>query len=247
MLIFKRNHRKRREQDAEVVEDAAVAEELSEIAANERPSEVDRARSEAEKAISSATREDIRGMTLLGRGRCPECGSRTESFLFTNICAVCGWYRRTVNEHGCCVVHLDGDGTIDCDRVYNGKDNVLLCLKDEVVVSQVARAHVQRVDYIMDEAELKEAWEMDRKKRKGVCSWCEQPLDALAEGQAPIEEYVAFGAYQERYMLCSLKCLTAFRKQYPPRIHRNCYETNCNACDQCIKRFDTSGFQRMTL
>lgn len=247
MPLFSRKNNRKREQIPEPVEDAAVAEELSEISAGGKRQEVVRAKDEAAKAISFATRADIKGMTLLGRGRCPECGSRTEALLFTNICSVCGWYRRTPTEQGRCVVHLDDRESIECDSVYDGKRDVVLCVKNHVVVSQVARRHIQRVDYLMDDTELAEAWERDRKQRKGVCSWCDRSLDTLADGESAIEEYVAFGAYQERYLFCSAKCLAAFRKQYTPRIHRNCYATNCNICDQCIKRFDTTGFERMTL
>jgi hypothetical protein len=48
---------------------------------------------------------------------------------------------------------------------------------------------------------------------------------------------VAFGASQERYCFCSDECYEAFRKMYPARVHRNCYERNCAECNLCIKRY----------
>ena len=49
---------------------------------------------------------------------------------------------------------------------------------------------------------------------------------------------VAFGANQERFSFCSDECYEAFRKMYPSRVHRNCYERDCADCNLCIKHFD---------
>ena len=40
---------------------------------------------------------------------------------------------------------------------------------------------------------------------------------------------------QMRYVFCSNKCNEAFQKQYPIRIHKNCYERSCLDCDLCEK------------
>ena len=48
---------------------------------------------------------------------------------------------------------------------------------------------------------------------------------------------VAFGTTQERYCFCSDECYEAFRKMYPARIHRNCYERDCEECNLCVKRY----------
>ncbi|HPY90544.1 MAG TPA: hypothetical protein PLT23_07435, partial [Lentisphaeria bacterium] len=49
--------------------------------------------------------------------------------------------------------------------------------------------------------------------------------------------HVAFGVSQERYCFCSDECYEAFRRMYPARVHRNCYDRNCNDCDFCVKRY----------
>ena len=48
---------------------------------------------------------------------------------------------------------------------------------------------------------------------------------------------IAVGQAQERYCMCSDECYEAFRKMYPARVHRNCYETLCSECSLCIKRY----------
>ena len=39
-------------------------------------------------------------------------------------------------------------------------------------------------------------------------------------------------------LFCSAACYEAFRKMYPSRVHRNCYETKCSECNLCTKRYD---------
>ena len=91
--------------------------------------------------------------------------------------------------------------------------------------------------------ELEQARQDMYRIRGGVCSWCEKDFADSDVGD-PLEDYVAFGTLQERYVLCSEKCMSAFRKQYPPRVHRNCYETDCKDCTLCVKRFDVQSFRR---
>ena len=75
-----------------------------------------------------------------------------------------------------------------------------------------------------------------------ICSWCNEALNP--DEEEIYEDYVAFGTFQEHYIFCSEKHQKEFRKMYPSRIHRNCYETDCNQCELCIKRYDTHGFKR---
>ena len=221
-----------------------VEEELSERVVHEKTSSVTRAISEADQAITEATRQEITRMKLIEHGCCPACHGRIERFLYTTVCPSCGWVRRMVPDSGHCIVHMDTGEKIPCDHVYNVGTDQFLCVSDGVVRSHAMRQHVRRIEYVWDEEELKEAKKKIRKRFHGVCSWCENELQAT-EDNKPLEEYVAFGAVQERYIFCSLKCLESFRKQYPPRVHRNCYETDCDDCDKCIKRFNSHGFKRI--
>jgi hypothetical protein len=65
------------------------------------------------------------------------------------------------------------------------------------------------------------------------CDWCGNPAKPLLDGFHLLQ--IAFGRKQERYHFCSDNCYEAFRALYPPRIHRNCYERSCAACDDCEK------------
>ncbi len=226
--------------------DAKLKEELSTLVASGKRSEVDRAINEAEQVVDEATRADIRGIKLMEMGRCPECSARTENFLYTTVCPACGWYRRGAPQAEHCVVTLNSGETLECDHVFSVHGDQILCIRDGVVCHQITRRYLRRVDYAWDEAALAEAQQRASKEREGICSWCDKSLLEAEEG-GPFDEYVAFGAMQEHYVFCAKSCLEAFRKQYPSRVHRNCYETDCATCDKCIKRYDTDGFKRVLL
>jgi hypothetical protein len=68
-----------------------------------------------------------------------------------------------------------------------------------------------------------------------LCSWCNKASDPEQDGFHLC--HVAFGGFQERYCFCSDECYEAFRKMYPARVHRNCYERDCADCDLCVKRY----------
>ena len=69
----------------------------------------------------------------------------------------------------------------------------------------------------------------------GIDSWTEKPLEDY-EGE-PTIVYAAFGNLQERYVFGNEENAQAFKRQYPVRVHKNCYERTCVECDLCIKKF----------
>ncbi len=250
MKLFGRRSKTKEKQTetikSELPTDEKLAEELDELSAIGDKRDVSAADVQVKEAVTKATRDDIRSIKLIERGRCPNCQGRTENFLYTVICPSCGWFRRNVPEGGRSVVHLNNGNKIQCDHVYRGGTDEYLCVMNGVVVSEVMRTGVRRIDHLWDTKELERARERARKRQGGLCSWCEKSLDEADEG-GPWMDYVAFGISQERYVFCSEKCQREFRRQYPSRIHRNCYETDCNACDKCVKRYDTHGFKRNIL
>ncbi len=249
MPLFGSRFGSRRKQPASPVDDlpsdAMIGEQLEELERTEDKKEIGRADKEVREAVTQATRADIRDVKLMEHGRCPRCRSRTDNFLYTVICPSCGWHRREIPSSGASVVHMDTGEKIACDRVYSAGD-AFLCVKDGIVVSQVMRKCVRRVEYTWEESEFALAREQAKKRRTGLCSWCERDLAESEEG-GPYNDYVAFGSMQERYVFCSEKCMKSFRKLYPSRIHRNCYETDCPDCKKCIKRYDADGFRRHIL
>ncbi len=250
MSIFKFGKLSRENDDSRIEDmpsEHSIEETLSELGAESGWRTADRAKSDVKEALSHAALADIRGIAMMERGRCPECGARTRAFLFAWACPSCGWFLQFDDRYGRCVVELDNGEKIECDCVFHVKGDEMLCVEGDVIVSRLAKSCVRRIDYIWNNDELRNAQEQSKKERSGTCGWCEIALSQLEDEKAPYEEYVAFGAFQERYLFCSDKCLHAFRKQYSVRVHRNCYETDCNACDACIKRYDTRGFKRRSV
>jgi len=67
------------------------------------------------------------------------------------------------------------------------------------------------------------------------CAWCNTPCRHDRDGFHLV--HVALGVFQERHVFCSDECFEAFRRMYPARVHRNCYERSCDGCEFCMKRF----------
>jgi len=220
---------------------------MSKLAASTESRRVTRALQDAVDAVKDAASADIHDIKLIEHGRCPECHGRTETLLFTNICPICGWMRRVPPQSGRCVVHLvDGD-TIECDRVYQIRGDRVLCVTDDVVHDELCRSAVRRLQYVWDPTVLEELKQRFRRRIRGTCAWCEKHIDDEAgEGNGACETYVAFGAFQEHHVFCSQSCLESFQRHYPSRVHRNCYETECDGCDMCIKQFSSFGFRKNT-
>ena len=267
--------KKRAESLIDMSKDPSLAEELGELAASGSRREIDRAGSEVQQAVTEAKRADIRQIMMIEHGRCPECQGRTDNYLFTVVCPSCGWYRREQPNAGKTVLHLDDGASIACDRIYRVAGDEFVCVANGVVVALAMRRHIHRIEYQWTECELSQMRERSRKLRTGICYWCEKDR-AEAEGEeeengprrpvnvadppagpkplrrgegptGPFEDYVAFGVFQERYVFCSEACMVSFRKRYPSRVHRNCYETDCRTCDKCAKRYDVDGFRRRLL
>ena len=249
MALFRKKSRNeplnRRTLQSDVAKDDTLIDEFAELSDIGDAREIGKADTEVKVALSEATKADIKNIMMMDQGRCPTCHGRTERFLFTVVCPSCGWYRRKIPDTGHSVVHLRDGKKINCDYVHRGADEYL-CIKDGVVVAEVMRSSVFTIEHSWRENELETARQMAHKMVVGICSWCEKSL-ADADSEDTGEDYVSFGAAQEHFVFCSEKCQRAFRKQYPSRIHRNCYETDCNNCNLCMKRFDTRGFKRRIL
>ncbi len=228
---------------ADILNTTSLNDELHELTSQEDKRKISRVDTEVKQAVSEAAKEDIRNIKMIEKGRCPVCKSRTEHFLFTVVCSSCGWFRRDIPGSGSSVVHLiDGEKTL-CDYVHRGKDEYL-CIKDGIVIAEIKKTVVKKIEHTWKGDDLEKAQRLAKRLKEGICSWCET---LLADVEDMFIDYVAFGTTQERYTFCSEKCQLAFRKQYPSRVHRNCYETDCNSCDQCIKKYDTHGFKRNIL
>ncbi|TVQ26166.1 MAG: hypothetical protein EA382_05895 [Spirochaetaceae bacterium] len=231
---------------SELPRDSKLTAEIDDIANIGDRRKLQRADTEVKEVVSKATQTDIRNIMLIDQGRCPVCASRTENFLFTMVCPSCGWFRREIPNRGSAIVHLTDGTPIECDYVHHGQRDEFLAIRDGVVISELMRPEVKRIDYVWADGELDEARALVRRLKSGVCSWCQTDLTDTPDDEHR-EDYVAFGTMQERYIFCTEKCQRAFRRHYPARVHRNCYEVDCNQCNLCVKRYDTQGFKRNIL
>ncbi|MGA1197761.1 MAG: hypothetical protein ACO36I_14815, partial [Candidatus Latescibacterota bacterium] len=84
--------------------------------------------------------------------------------------------------------------------------------------------------------EIKRKRESRVREQAGIDSWTEKPLSEY-EGE-PIIVYASFGPNQERFVFGNEENAESFKKQYPVRIHKNCYERSCVDCDLCLKKYN---------
>jgi|GEM_PF-402066 len=233
----------------------AVEETLS-VLVREGKRTLNEAREEVEKAVQEAARSSLRDLRLMEEGRCPDCGRKLHQYLFTSICSHCGWTTFIMPEKGGAAVYLNDGSKIPCQAVFDTKGGHVLCVANDVVSARIDKRNVNHIEFTWRPEEVSERREQHRRETRGVCHWCEKPFDEVyAEHLKRVEEakkadrepekawepiivYAAFGVYQNRYEFCSERCENAFKRQYPVRVHKNCYDRPCPDCTLCIKRFE---------
>lgn len=194
-----------------------------------------RVQKEAEKQIQDAAEDSLRKIHVIKSGLCPHCGEHLKDHLFASVCEACGWHSYEKPQKGVRVHIIDGT-QIEGDSCYVVKSGEILVVSDDVVVARLFRPSVRWIEYMWQKDEVITRYRQIVGRMKILCGWCNEEADPGKKGFTLI--HVAFGAVQERYVFCSEQCYEAFRKMYPSRVHRNCYERNCRECDLCIKRYD---------
>lgn len=206
------------------------------ILADEDGSKEQKLQQLATKEVQSAAEDSLKKLHVLKLGRCPNCGEHIRRHLFASICESCGWNTFDVPRSGSVRVHLSGGSQIiEGDRCYSVKSGSLLVLKNDLVIAKIRRDSYDLIEYIWNKSEISQRHKQVKDQLELTCGWCNESADPDADGFHLL--HVAFGATQERYCFCSDDCFEAFRKMYPARVHRNCYERDCAACDLCLKRY----------
>ena len=213
------------------------AEEAINLLAKEGKVDLDQTMEEISTAVSEAAKASLRDIKLMEEGRCPSCGHKTQQFLFTSVCANCGWFSFISPEEGTSIIHLKNGATIECGTTFDTKGGFILGITDGVVRAKVSTGNVEYIEFVWPDDEISNKRKTRAREQAGVCSWCESPLTDLEE--EPIIVYASFGNHQDRYVFCSKRCCEAFQKQYPVRVHKNCYARSCLDCDLCIKKHET--------
>ncbi len=190
----------------------------------------------AQKVIRTAAEDSLQRMHAIKMGRCPDCGHHIRQHLFASICDNCGWHTFDVPHQGGVRVHLNGAGQpVEGDRCYVMKTGVVLVVVADVVQAKIPTSSVSWIEYLWNEKEIGFRHRQVLDRMSLLCAWCNQEANPDQDGFHMAQ--VAFGSTQERYCFCSDECYEAFRKMYPARVHRNCYERDCSTCDLCIKRY----------
>ena len=192
---------------------------------------------EAAREVTIAAEDSIRKLHVIPLGRCPECGKHLRRHLFASICDACGWHTFDTPRQTPVRVHLnDGNPPIEGDWCYEIKSGAVLVLRDDVVIAKVPASSLSWVEYTWSAGEIDQRHKQVVERMEVHCGWCGDSAAPDKDGFHLV--HVAFGTTQERYCFCSDECYEAFRKMYPARVDRNCYERNCAECNLCVKRYD---------
>ncbi|OPZ25717.1 MAG: hypothetical protein BWZ02_02329 [Lentisphaerae bacterium ADurb.BinA184] len=235
---------KERDKDAEPAEpagllhgeDEARREHDKSILGDDDGTKEEKLRQLAEKEVQTAAESSLRRLHVLQLGRCPSCGEHLRRHLFASVCEACGWHAFDTPGKGPVRVFLRHENrTIEGDHCYTVKDGTLLVLKDDRVIAKIARAAYDSVEYVWSDSEIEQRRRQIAERMNLVCGWCAATAEPGKEGFHLV--HVAFGSTQERYCFCSDDCFEAFRRMYPARVHRNCYERDCDTCELCTKRY----------
>ena len=195
-----------------------------------------RLQKEAEKEVQSAAEDSLKKFHVIQMGRCPVCGEHLYQHLFASICESCGWHTFDAPIKGPIRVHLKSRSEpVEGERCYVIKNGHVLVVRNDLVVAKIPRDAYDYIEYVWNEQEIDQRHKSVVDRMSLSCGWCGNRVDPNKEGFHL--DHVAFGATQERYCFCSDTCYEAFRKMYPSRVHRDCYNRNCADCTLCLKRY----------
>ncbi len=223
-----------------VVDQETELEEHISLLSSEDRAAVERVTKDVGTTIVEAAKESVRQIKLVEEGRCPECGQKTHCFLFTTICEHCGWFVFIRPKKSRTIVHMSDGNEVVCQELFSTPTE-LLCVTDDVVRYRVVRENVGHVEFDWSEEEIQERKDQLAREETTVCCWCEREMDRGVKETCVT--FVAFGRQQDRFFYCSENCQRSFQKQYPTRIHRNCYSRECDDCDECVRKFDDTSYE----
>lgn len=197
---------------------------------------------DAERKVMEAAEDSVKRLRVVEMGRCPSCGAHIYQHLGANICDACGWHQFDLPKKGSVKVHLKGDDeTVEGERVYVLKSGDCLVVREGVVVAQVPHDAYTWVEYKWLPEELEVRHVEAQRQLTVPCGWCGKTTNPTADGFHLL--HIAFGATQERYCFCSDDCFEAFKKMYPSRVHRDCYNRACATCKLCQKRYEEDAME----
>jgi hypothetical protein len=219
--------------------DDELKEHLTLLNAEDR-SAVDRLTREVDSKIIEASKETVKEAKMIEEGHCPSCGKKTRSFLFTTVCESCGWSKFSAPKTGRTIVHMHNGSSLVCTETFYTPEEVLL-VTDNVVRQRVPRQNVAFIEFDFSDEEIERRRKEVREEETIRCAWTGKAV-RIGDEDTRVT-FAAFGAYQERFVFIDEKAQEAFQKQYPTRIHRDCYHRDCSKCNECIKRYDDTSYE----
>ena len=238
--IFKRDEEagaNAREKQIVIEGQKEEAEEAMNLIVKDGKNNLDETMEEINAAVQEAAKASLRDIRLMEEGRCPSCGHKTQQFLFTSVCASCGWFSFISPEEGNLNIHLKDGTPIECGTTFDTHGGYILGITDGVVRAKVSTDNVRHIEFVWSDDEIARKRKTIAQEQAGVCSWCEKSLTEMEEDQEPRIVYASFGVSQDRFVFCSERCEDGFKKQYPVRVHKNCYNRTCLDCDLCNKKY----------
>ncbi len=224
-------------QEPAILPDIQIAKREKDISILDNEDAEKRAMRKALEEVQDAAEESLQDVQVVQMGRCPACGEHLRQHLFASVCESCGWHAFDTPREGQVKVHLKGrEAPLVGDHGYVVKDGTILVISHGVVIARVSQEALSWIEYVWLDDEVKERHTQALKRLGIPCAWCSKPVDPHKDGFHI--SHVALGAFQERHCFCSDECFSAFKKMYPARVHRNCYERDCADCDLCMKRYD---------
>ncbi len=205
-----------------------------------------RVQREAQREVQSAAVGTLKKLHVIQMGRCPTCGDHLRQHLFASICESCGWHvYDTPRETGVRVHLRHSDKTMDGDRCYVVKPGAVLVVKNDAVVAKIPVDAYDYIEYLWADDDMQDRRRQALARLNLLCGWCNKQVDPNVDGFHMVQ--AAFGSTQERYCFCSDDCYEAFRRMYPARVHRDCYNRNCAECNLCTKRYreEADGIQTL--
>lgn len=223
MPPFQEEQRERFDHDRSILDDSS----------GDREGQIHR---KAQKEIKSAAEQSLVKLRVIQSGLCPQCGEHLGKHLFASICASCGWHTFDAPRSGPVRVHLtNSPDVIEGERCYSLKSGGVLLVRNDMVTARIPTGSVSWIEYVWGPEEIAQRHRQVVDRMAVHCGWCDKEADPDEDGFHLVQ--VAFGSTQERHCFCSDDCYEAFRKMFPARVHRNCYEKNCAECNLCIKQY----------
>lgn len=191
---------------------------------------------EATREVKDAAAVSLKKHHIIQKGRCPVCGEHLRQHWSASICEACGWHTFDTPRQGSVRLHFTNGEILDGEKCYTILNSHLLVIRNDVVTERVNLKSIDFIEYMWDKDEIQQRHKNRMERLHVSCGWCGEIANPEKEGFHLV--HVAFGGSQERYCFCSDECYQVFVEMYPSRVHRDCYNRDCSACNLCIKRYE---------